>query len=448
MAVTERRSGATTGATVSARNSGHSESGMRCRLVRMGWVPVTALALLWVCRPAVAENWPRWRGPRLDGISRETGLLPAWPKDGPRRLWEIPLSGGFSSVAVVDGKLYTQTKEANQEVVLCLDAATGRDVWRYRYDCDYKAHRTFTGGGMPASRTGPRATPAVDEGRVYTLGATGILLCLDARTGKPVWRQDLLQVAGRACPSHGYCGCPLVVGERLYVPTGGSNGKSVTALDKRNGHVVWQALDDGLSPSSPIWAEVEGSPQVIFFTGRRALGVRPDDGKLVWSYPWSTRYDLNIATPIYADGKLFISSNYGTGGALLRLTGAGEPQRVWKSLSMQNHFSTSILWQGHLYGSSENRLRCVDFATGKVDWDRTGLGRTSLVVADGRLIVLGDHGRLVLAELTPKEYREISRCQLFDAQTLTWTVPVLADGRLFVRSQNALLALDLRAGAK
>jgi outer membrane protein assembly factor BamB len=415
---------------------------------KMNGYPAIAVALVVTCAPARADDWPRWRGPGLDGISRETGLLAEWPKGGPRRLWEIPLSGGFSSVAVADGKLFTLTKEGNQEVVLCLNAATGGERWRYRYDCDYKAHRTFTGGGMPASRTGPRATPAVDGGRLYTLGATGILLCLDTKTGGLVWRQDLLQVAGRTCPAHGYCGCPLVVGERVYVQAGGPNGKSLAALDKHDGRIVWHALDDGLSPSSPIWAVVGGSPQVIFFTGQRVVGVRPQDGKLLWGYPWSTRYDLNIATPIYADGKVFISSNYGAGGALLRLTGTGEPEKVWKSLSMQNHFSTSVLWQGHLYGSSESRLRCVDVETGKVAWDKANLGRVSLVVADGRLIILGEHGQLILARLTPTAYREISRCQLFDAQTLTWTVPVLSDGRLFVRSQNGLVALDVRAAGK
>jgi hypothetical protein len=241
-----------------------------------------ALAFLAACPGpcARAEDWPRWRGPRLDGISPETGLLKEWPKEGPRQLWKAPLSGGFSSVAVADGLVFTQTKEKDQEVVVCLDAASGKDVWRYRYDCDYAAHKTFTGGGMPASRTGPRATPAVDAGRVYALGATGILLCLEAKTGKKVWQQDLLKIAGSDCPRHGYCGSPLVVGDRLYVEPGGPKGKSVAALNKKDGSVVWQALDDPIGQSSPIWAEVGGAGQVIFFTGALAVGVAPADGAL------------------------------------------------------------------------------------------------------------------------------------------------------------------------
>jgi outer membrane protein assembly factor BamB len=297
---------------------------------------------------------------------------------------------------------------------------------------------------MPQSRTGPRATPAVDGDRVYTLGATGTLLCLEAATGTRIWQQDLLKIAGRDCPMHGYCGSPLVVSDRIYIQPGGPNGRSIAALDKKDGSVVWQALDDGVGQATPVWVEVGGSRQVIFFTGAGAIGIAPQDGKLLWRYPWKTRFDLNIATPIYEDGEVFISSNYGTGGAVFRLTDKKEPETLWKSLAMQNHISTSILYEGHLYGFSEQRLRCVNFQTGKVEWDKSGLGRGTLVIADGRLIILGDHGELILAEINPAAYAEVSRCQVFDKQTLTWTVPVVSGGRLFLRSQNALLALDLR----
>jgi outer membrane protein assembly factor BamB len=398
--------------------------------------------------PANAEDWPCWRGPRLDGISRETGLLNEWPKGGPRQIWKVALSGGFSSVVVADGKVVTQTKDKTQEVVVCLDAATGKERWSFRYDCDYAAHPTFTGGGMPSSRTGPRSTPVVDGDHIYSLGATGILLCLEAQTGRKVWQQDLLKVAGRNCPSHGYCGSPLIVGDRIFVEAGGSGGKSIAALDKKDGSVVWQALDDPIGQATPVWVEPGGSAQVIFFTGAGAIGVAPQNGKLLWRYPWKTRFDLNIATPIYSDGQVFISSNYGNGGAVFRLTDKGEPETVWKSKAMQNHIATSVLYEGYLYGFSEQRLRCVDFHTGEVKWDKIGLGKGTLAIADGHLLVMGDHGQLVLAKATPAAYTEVSRSQIFDKDTLTWTVPVLSGGRLFVRSQNDLLALDLRGQGK
>jgi outer membrane protein assembly factor BamB len=339
-------------------------------------------------------------------------------------------------------------KKRLRKVVLCLEAATGKEVWRYRYDCDYAAFPTFTGGGMPASRTGPRATPVVAGDRVYALGATGTLLCLEAKTGNKVWQQDLLKIADRKCPSHGYCGSPLVVGDRIYVNPGGLNGKSIAALATSDGSVIWQSLDDQIGCAAPVWAEVAGSPQVIFFTGVAAIGVRPQDGKLIWRYPWSTRFDLNIATPIFKDGKVFISSNYSTGAAVFRLTNGEEPRTIWKAPSMQNHISTSVLYEGHVYGFSEARLRCVDFQTGKVKWDKTGLGRGTLLVANDNLIILGDHGQLVLAKATPAAYTQVSRCQVFNEETLTWTVPVLSNGRLFIRSQDSLLAIDLRGSAK
>jgi outer membrane protein assembly factor BamB len=259
------------------------------------------------------------------------------------------------------------------------------------------------------------------------LGSTGILLCLEAKTGTKIWQQDLLKIAGRTCPTHGYCGSPLIVADRIYLELGGEQ-KAVAALDTKDGSIVWQGLDDPLGQGSPIWVEHKGIPQVIFFTGKGAVGVAPRDGKLLWRYPWTTRFDLNIATPIFTDGKVFISSNYGTGGAVFRLTDTAEPETLWKSLAMQNHISTSILYQGHLYGFSEQRLRCVEFETGKVAWDKIGLGKGSLVIADGHLIVVGDHGELVLAKPNPAEYTEVSRCQVFDKGTLTWTAPVVSDG--------------------
>jgi outer membrane protein assembly factor BamB len=399
-------------------------------------------------RPARGEDWPCWRGPHRDGVSRETGLLKEWPKDGPAQLWKVDLGGGFSSVVVADGRLFTQTREKNQEVVVCLDAATGKDLWRYRYDCDYAAYPTFTGGGMPASRTGPRSTPTVAGDRLYTLGATGILLCLEAKTGKKVWQQDLLALAGTPCPRHGYCGCPLVVGDRIYLNPGGPKGKSIAALDGKDGSVVWQALDDPIGESTPVWVEDGSTPQVIFFTGTAAVGVQAKDGKLLWRYPWKTQFDLNIATPIHADGQVFISSNYGTGAALLRLNRTTEPETVWKGKAMQNHFTSSVLYEGSLYGFSDTRLRCVDFQTGQVRWEKVGLGKGSLVVADGQLILLGDHGQLVHAGATADKYTEVSRCQVFGQDTLTWTVPVVSGGRLFVRSQYALVALDVRGKGK
>jgi outer membrane protein assembly factor BamB len=280
------------------------------------------------------------------------------------------------------------------------------------------------------------------------LGATGVLLCLETKTGKKIWQQDLLALSASRCPRHGFCGCPLVVGDRIYLNPGGPDGKSIAALDKKDGKVIWQALDDPIGESTPVWVEGRSRPQVIFFTGTAAVGVQAKDGKLLWRYPWKTQFDLNIATPIYSDGMVFISSNYGTGAAVFRLNDTREPETVWKKTTMQNHFTTSVLYEGYLYGFSDARLRCVDFRTGRIQWEKVGLGKGTLVVVDGRLILLGDHGQLALARASPERYTEISRCQVFDRDALTWTVPVVSGGRLFVRSQYGLIALDVGGRGK
>jgi outer membrane protein assembly factor BamB len=375
-------------------------------------------------------------------------LLKEWPKEGPRQLWNVDLSGGFSSVVVADGRVLTMTKEKNQEVVVCLDAASGKDIWRYRYDSDYTKYKSFTGGGRPQARTGPRATPTVDGDHVYTLGATGTLLCLDVKTGDKIWQQDLLKISEMDVPTHGFCGSPLIIGDRIYLAPGGTKGKSIAALSKVDGNVVWQALDDPVGYATPVWAEVGGASQVIFFTGVGAIGVDPKNGKLLWRFPWQTKPQIHVATPIYADGNVFISSDYGTGGALFRLTEKAEPVTVWKNKAMANHFSSSVLYEGNLYGFSEPRLRCVDFKTGDIKWDHPGLGRGSVVIADGKLIALSEQGELILANATPAEFSEISLCRLFADSTLTWTAPVVSGGKLFVRHENGLVALDLRGKAE
>jgi outer membrane protein assembly factor BamB len=384
-----------------------------------------------------ADDWPCWRGPHHDGISRETGLLPTWPPQGPKVLWRANLTGGYSSVVVAGGRLFTQAKDGNEDLVLCFDARTGARLWEYRYRCDYSEYPSLDKRFL----TGPKATPAVDGGRVYATGNTGRLQCLDARSGKLVWEKDLLKLDDRPCPEYGYSSSPLIVGDLLFVHPGGRKGNSVAALAKRDGRVVWQALDDRIGWATPVYIRFSGEPQVVYFTGQGAVGVSPTDGTFRWRYDWKTDFDINAATPVYADGCLFLSSNYGSGGVLLRLKEKDYPEVVWKSRAMENHFATSVLYKGHLYGFSGSRLRCVEFKTGAVKWDKGGLSKGSLLVADGRLIVLGEQGQLVLAEATPAGYRERARWRALDGTC--WSVPVLADGRLYVRNEKRLLALDL-----
>jgi outer membrane protein assembly factor BamB len=390
-------------------------------------------------REARLGEWPQWRGPRADGVSRESGLLKSWPEGGPRVLWKAPLSGGFSSIAVAQGRVFTHTaKDKKAEIVLCFDAATGNEVWRYQYPCDYD----LLVGLRENYDSGPRATPAVDGDFVYTIGISGITLCLDAKTGKKIWQNELLQLADRKCPPQGYCSSPLVVGEHVYVHPGGCKGNSIAALKKTDGQLIWQALDDEPSYATPLVINFNGAPQIVYFTGQAAVSVHPQDGRVLWRIPWQTEPPIHGATPIYADGQVFISSNYGTGAALLRLRPEGNPDVVWKSRVMQNQYATSVLYQGYLYGFSGFRLRCIDFASGEPKWDKMGLGKGSLIVADGHLIVLTEKGDLILAEATPKEYVEKSRCKPMEG--VCCSVPIVAEGRLYLRNERVIMALDLK----
>jgi outer membrane protein assembly factor BamB len=406
----------------------------------MRWLIGICVSTLIAIGLSRAGDWPNWRGPHHDGISREAGLLKSWPKDGPKVLWTAELTGGYSSVTVADGRLFTQTKDKKEDLVVCFDASTGKRLWEYRYACDYADYPSLDKRFL----TGPKATPTVDGDHVYAMGNTGLLLCLDARTGKRVWERDLLKLADRQCPEYGYCNSPFIVGNRLFVHPGGLKNNSLAALDKRDGRVLWTSLSERIGWATPIHIAVEGAPQIVYFTGESVVGVTPEDGRLLWRYAWKTAFDINAATPIYADGCLFISSNYGVGGALLRLKPKGDPEVAWKNGSMQNHFSTSVLQDGFLYGFSADRLRCMEFKTGKVQWDQLGLGKGSLLIADGHLIVLGEEGTLALAVATSKEYVEEARCEPLDGRC--WSVPVLANGKLYLRNEKKLVALDLVNG--
>jgi outer membrane protein assembly factor BamB len=382
-----------------------------------------------------ADDWPNWRGPHRDGKSLES-VLASWPAKGPKVLWQADLTGGYSSVAVADGRLFTQAKVKAEETILCFDAVNGKKLWEFRYPCDYEDYKATLDQRF---KSGPRATPAVDGSRVYTIGAAGDLFCLDVRTGKKIWHKSLLKMADRKLPEYGYCNSPFILGDRLFVHPGGQKGCSLAALDKHDGRILWQALDYKIGWATPVQYDFQGKPQLVYFPAFGPVAVTPADGKLLWQHEWKTDFDLNVAAPIYDGGRLFISSNYGKGGALLRLNPHANPDVVWQNQSMANHFSCSILYQGHLYGFSNARLRSVDFATGKVNWDKEGLGRGALLIAGGHVIALGEQGTLVVAEASPKAYVEKSRWQALNGRC--WSAPVLANGVLYLRHESKLVAV-------
>lgn len=393
-----------------------------------------AVSVLALASTTLAADWPQFRGPNRDGVSRETGLLKSWPAAGPKLLWKAPVGDGYSHMAVAKGRLFLLFGEGSNDVAAAYDAASGKPLWKV----------TLGGKFLNDQGNGPRSTPTVDGDLLYALTATGRLAALNVADGKKVWEHDLRAKFGAEPPQWGISTSPLVEGNLLLVDVGGSDGKSLMAFDKKTGKTVWASQNEAAGYSAPIAITVGGVRQVVFFTGRAVLAVSPKDGKLLWRVPWRTDWDVNAATPIFLPpDKLYISSGYGTGATLFQVKvedGKVGVDEVWQNRRMKNQFSSSVLYNGHIYGFDDSVLKCISAATGEEKWKESGLGHGSLILADGQLVVLSERGKLVLAEATPAGYREKGSRQVLTGRC--WTAPTIADGRLYLRNQEELLALQ------
>ncbi len=379
---------------------------------------------------AGATDWPQYRGVSRDGISKETGLLKSWPAEGPKVMWKVPIGEGYSGISVVQGRIYTMDARGSDEFVVCLDAGTGKEIWRFRLDSNF----------INDQGNGPRAQPTVDENMVYAFGAQGSLYALNASDGTKVWEHNQKTLEAKI-PIWGYASSPLVEGNLLILPVGGAEGNAVVAFDKAKGSIVWKSATDEPGYSSPLAVTVNGVRQIIVFSGTMLLSVSPTDGKVLWKYPWKTDWFVNAAVPIFIPSdKIFISTNYGHGAALLRVRTGGVDE-VWLTKSMKNHFNSSVLFDGHIYGFDNAILTCIDVSTGEEKWQKSGFGKGSLILADGHLIVLSERGQLVLAEATPEEYREKSTMQALQGKC--WTQPTLSGGKLYLRNQKEMVCLQI-----
>lgn len=388
-------------------------------------------------------DWPQWRGPNRDGVSTETGLLAAWPNDGPKLLWEQQVGEGFASVAVARGRVFTIFQENENETIVCWDAAINKEYWRHSYPCYFK---------NPYGN-GPRATPTVAGDRIYVVGGTGIMHCLNWTTDQPgqrvVWKKDLPGEFGAAVPKWGVAFSPLVDDQRVFILPGGPQGNSLAALDPATGAVLWKQHDDPPGYSSPIAATLHGQRQILFFTGIRLVSVHPETGAQLWDYAWPIEQNCNIATPIVVKDYVFISSGYGRGCAMLKIDKVGDawqPTLVYKNRHMRNHFSSSVRHKDYLFGFDDSNLVCMNFRTGAVLWKERGFDKGSVLLVDDRLIIYGEKdGVIALAETNPQEYREISRFAFSTQRASCWSVPVVANGRLYVRDQRKLACFDVKA---
>src|SRR5262249_46892900 len=325
-------------------------------MVGSRWISVITLAC---CAPAFPADWPQWRGPHRDGISSETGLLDTWPAGGPKLVWKTQgLGDGYSSFAVVCDRLYTQGQQGNEEFVAAFDTNSGKQVWKA---ASGRAFRESRGHG-------PRGTPTVDGTRLYALAADGTLVCLDASSGQRIWEVNLIDKFGGRVPTWGISESPLIDGDRVIVTPGGP-GASVVALEKLKAGLLWKSQSDPAGYSSPIAFDAGGSRKVVVFTAHGAIALDMKTGDLQWRYDKVANRTANIATPIVHDGYVFLSSDYGTGCALLKLTPSGKAvgaSEVYFNRDMRNHYTTSVLVGDHLYGFSSGILIAMKFLTGQV----------------------------------------------------------------------------------
>lgn len=406
-----------------------------CRRASISFLAVVFLfsGLLFSADPVV--DWPQFRGPNRDGISRESGLVQAWSTEGPKVVWKAPIGDGYSAISVSGTRLYTMFSQGDDELVASFDATTGKEIWRYKLDANY----------VNDQGNGPRGTPTVDGTMVYVLGAQAMLAALNAADGKEVWKHNLIADVGGKVPIWGVSSSPLVEKDTLIVPVGGSENNAVVCFNKKTGAVIWKSQPDEPGYSSPIAVTIGGVRQIIAFSGTALFSFSPTDGKMYWRYPWKTDWFVNAATPILvSNDQIFISTAYDRGAALLQVTVSGgkpDVREVWLSKGMKNHFNSSILHDGHLYGFDNAVLKCIDSTTGEEKWQKGGYGKGSLIFADGNLIVLGERGKLLLVEATPQKYNEKASFQILQGKC--WTEPSLAGGKLYLRNQKQMLCVDL-----
>ncbi len=392
--------------------------------------------------PPVADSqtapyWTDFRGPARDGRYTQTPIRSDWPDDGLSPIWKQPIGGGYASFAIANNRAYTIEQRRDREAVAAYDADTGRELWVH----DWETRFDEAMGGP-----GPRATPTWHDGRVYALGATGLLWCLDAATGEIIWNRDILSDSSTPNLRWAMSGAPLIVDDLVIVQPGGTSGWSVVAYDRHSGNVVWHALDDVQSYTSPMTLTLNGVRQLVVVTAERALGMTIDDGSVLWEHPWTVPVVPNISQPLaVSDQRLFLSAGYGKGATVIEISGEDPPfsiEPVWLNNRMKNKFSSSVLHDGFIYGLDEAILACLDAETGQLQWKGGRYGYGQLLLAGDHLIVLTERGEIALVQATPDRHIELAVSPAIEGKT--WNVPAIADGRLLVRNSREMAAFDLR----
>jgi outer membrane protein assembly factor BamB len=410
---------------------------------------VLAVTILACTVSLAAQDWPQILGPNRNGIYTGPPIVPSFPRTGPPSIWKRDVGAGFAGPAVAGDRLVLFHRVNSRETVEALDAVTGKTIWTFDYPTSYRDDFGFD--------EGPRAIPVIAGGRVFTHGADGMLHGIDFATGKMLWSIDTRKTFEAPKGYFGVASSPVVDGTRVLVNVGGKkglgapapgDGGGIVAFDAATGKTLWTSTSDEPSYSAPIIADIGGEHTAVFFTRTGLVAIDPSNGRVRYQYRWRARMaaSVNAATPIVANDRIFLSSSYGTGAVLLQVKN-NTVTPIWSNdESMSNHYSTSVLKDGYLYGFNGRQefgqtLRCVELATGKVMWNVDGFGAGSLLIAGDTLVIMRESGELALAPASPTAFRFNARAPLLKGVVRAY--PALANGRFFVRNDNQLAAFDL-----
>jgi outer membrane protein assembly factor BamB len=386
-----------------------------------------------------AHDYPQFLGPLRQAILPEAHLARDWKNHPPRERWRHAVGAGWSSFAIVGDFAITQEQRAAEECVVCYRVSDGSPVWLH---ADPVRFDSSMGG------PGPRATPTIADGRVYTVGATGLLNCLDGATGQAIWSVDILKDNGAENLAHGVCASPLVLDNRVIVCPTGNKGPSLVAYDRDTGQRLWQQGKDQASYVSPLVAELVGVHQILLGTAVGVTGHDAKTGAVLWSFPWTNSTQVNCAEPIpNADGpgQVFFSSGYGKGCVLLRVApatdGSWSATPIWESRAMKTKFTTPVIHNGFVYGLDDGILECVDLKTGKSRWKEGRYQHGQILLAGDLLLVQAENGTVVLVEPMPEGLHELGRIRALSSKT--WNHPALAGRFLLVRNDQEAACYEL-----
>jgi outer membrane protein assembly factor BamB len=399
-----------------------------------------AFSALSLSASAAGSDWPQWRGPDRTDVSKETGLLKSWPAAGPKRVWLFENAGqGYSGPAIANGKYFTLGTRDGSEILLVLDANTGKELWTAKL-----GEILDNGWG-----DGPRGTPTVDGDRVYALSGPGELVCLKVADGKILWKASMKELGGKR-PNWGYTESVLVDGPHVLCTPGGAQG-TVAALDKLTGKVVWQSkeLTEAAHYSSIVPATINGQAQLVQRNEKTVFGLAPKDGKLLWQTTFPGRTAV-IPTPIIRGNDVYVTAGYGAGSKLVRIGADNKVTEVYENKVMKNHHGGVVLIGDHVYGHNDNGWVCQDFATGAEVWMNKSLGKGAVSSADGMLYCLDEKtGAVVLAAASPTGWKESGRFTLDPQSKIRspkghiWTHPVISHGKLYLRDQELVYCFDI-----